>query len=485
MRAVVLLVMMKVSVGACAQVKDRLSSAGFRPIFDGRTLNGWRIGDKTGHGTGGKWFVKDGAIHGTQDRPGNGGILLSGKLYGDFEVELEMRNDYGPDSGLFLRSTEKGQAYQAMIDFHADGNLMGIYGEGLGGFVARNFDTLETEDRIKVREYRPFPLPFAAENWTKVWKPGRWNTLRARIVQNPPAITTWINGVRIMEFVDTEKRLPDVGHIALQVHGGGDWTKHFVRYRNIRVREFDGGSAVRGPGSGPNVVYVGFAQPDEWSGWLPIYQRHAAKFALASGGTVKIVPFDKATPEYLRSLKPDAVVLSGFARSFQDYAIETFRPVCRWVLEERRVPILALCGSHQLLGFLFNGRVFRDARLFDEPMRRRAAGEKVNNPDYHPEYFMERGFTPVTLQGSDPLFAGMGREAVFMESHYCEIKTLPSEFTLLASTAECRIQAMRHRVRPIVGVQFHPEDYSTEMVDGLRLLRNFFTVYGVRGKDRN
>ena len=32
-----------------------------------------------------------------------------------------MRNDYGPDSGLFLRSTERGQAYQALIDYHGGG----------------------------------------------------------------------------------------------------------------------------------------------------------------------------------------------------------------------------------------------------------------------------------------------------------------------------------------------------------------------------
>jgi hypothetical protein len=40
-----------------------------------------------------------------------------------------------------------------------------------------------------------------------------------------------------MEYTDTEKRLPDKGVIALQVHGGGDHTKEFVRYRNVRVKE--------------------------------------------------------------------------------------------------------------------------------------------------------------------------------------------------------------------------------------------------------
>jgi hypothetical protein len=43
--------------------------------------------------------------------------------------------------------------------------------------------------------------------------------------------------VKFLEFTDTEKRLGDKGGIALQVHGGGDYTKQFVRYRNIRVKE--------------------------------------------------------------------------------------------------------------------------------------------------------------------------------------------------------------------------------------------------------
>ena len=45
--------------------------AGFVSIFDGKTLKGWHVSGKTVHGTGGLWVVKDGAIVGTQDRPGN------------------------------------------------------------------------------------------------------------------------------------------------------------------------------------------------------------------------------------------------------------------------------------------------------------------------------------------------------------------------------------------------------------------------------
>lgn len=216
--------------------KERFDEQGFRPIFDGKSLAGWHVSSKTGHGTGGKWVVHDGAIVGSQDKPGNGGIVLTDAPFGDFEVALEMKNDFGPDSGLFLRSTENGHAYQAMIDYHADGNLMGIYGEGLSGAISlRNFDFGAKVTEIKPHD-APFALPIAPGDWPGLWRHGSWNELRARIVGNPPKIVTWINGVRFMEFQDKEKRHPDQGGIALQVHGGGDHTKEFVRYRNIRVK---------------------------------------------------------------------------------------------------------------------------------------------------------------------------------------------------------------------------------------------------------
>ena len=74
-------------------------------------------------GSGGRWVVEDSAIVGSQDKPGNGGIIITDKNYGDFEVIVEMKNDYGPDSGLFLRSNERGQAYQALIDYHGGGDF--------------------------------------------------------------------------------------------------------------------------------------------------------------------------------------------------------------------------------------------------------------------------------------------------------------------------------------------------------------------------
>ncbi|REK11429.1 MAG: DUF1080 domain-containing protein [Planctomycetota bacterium] len=225
---------------------EKFSDEGFVSIFDGRTLDGWHVSAQSGHSrasknqSGGRWVVEEGAITGSQDIPGNGGIVITDKKYGDFEVALEMNNDFVPDSGLFLRSTERGQAYQYMIDYHAGGNLAGVYGEGLpGGIHLRNFSFLDKVTEIRQQEC-PFPLPVSPEEWPSFWKHGEWNELRARIVGNPPRIVTWINGVRFMEFEDTEKRLGDTGGIALQVHGGGgDLTNEYVRYRNIRVKTLD------------------------------------------------------------------------------------------------------------------------------------------------------------------------------------------------------------------------------------------------------
>ena len=178
--------------------------------------------------------------HRQPGHPGNGGIIVTDELFGDFEVALEMNNDFGPDSGLFLRSTEDGKAWQAMIDYHAGGNLMGIYGEGLGGKPAvLNFSFGDKVTTIIPQTNSPVALPVLPGAWPGFWRHGQWNELRARIVNNPPTITTWINGVKFMEWTEKELRHPARGGIALQVHGGGDFTKQFVRYRNIRVKRLN------------------------------------------------------------------------------------------------------------------------------------------------------------------------------------------------------------------------------------------------------
>ncbi len=234
-----------------ADAGEKKKDDGFVSIFDGKSLEGWHVSAKSGHSkksgnkNGGKWVVADGVITGTQDEPGNGGIIITDKKYKNFEVALEMKNDFGLDSGLFLRSTEDGKAYQAMIDYYEGGNLMGIYGEGIGAFHYRNYSFLASPDKItadiKGKDKGPTPLPVSPEKWPAFWKHGEWNELKARITGNPPTVTTWIKGVKFMEWTDEKKRLPDDGGIALQVHGGQPerFFGKTVRYRNIRVKVLD------------------------------------------------------------------------------------------------------------------------------------------------------------------------------------------------------------------------------------------------------
>jgi hypothetical protein len=256
------LVLVAAAITLPSTAGEKQKTDAYVSIFDGKTLEGWHVSAKSGHSSksknksGGKWEVKDGYITGTQDEPGNGGILITDKKYKNFEVVLEMKNDFGLDSGLFLRSTEAGNCYQAMIDYYEGGNLMGLYGEGLSpGFHLRNFSFLKTPDKIsadiKGKDKAPTPLPVSPEEWPNFWKDGEWNELKARITGNPPTITTWIKGKKFVEWTDDQKRFlpgtnpkvlfPEEGGIGLQVHGGAPdrFFGKSVRYRNIRVKVLD------------------------------------------------------------------------------------------------------------------------------------------------------------------------------------------------------------------------------------------------------
>ena len=183
----------------------------YKPLFDGKSLQGWQV-LRTGHGTGGKWEAVEGVLQGTQDPPGNGGVLATTEKYGDFEVVVEINPDWGIDSGLFLRTTERGACYQITIDHRPGGQVGTLYGEGCGGWLQQN------------------------REWEKAWRKGEWNLLRAIVQGQPPRIQAWLNGQQLVDFTDTKERLPAEGFIAVQVHGGGDWKGKLTRFRNFRLR---------------------------------------------------------------------------------------------------------------------------------------------------------------------------------------------------------------------------------------------------------
>ena len=196
--------------------------SGFTPLFNGKDLTGWHVSQTNHHGTSAGWSVKDGVVLATQDRPGNGGILLTDKRYRDFEVSLEVNPDWGCDGGLFLRSNEAGDAYQVMIDYLEGGSVGGIYGEGLSGVTTK-------------------PTP----EYAKLWKKGEWNLLRARIEGDVPHIQVWLNGQPFVDWRDTANHAKDGatdGMVALQMHFSNDKTPRwkaggFHRFRNVSIKE--------------------------------------------------------------------------------------------------------------------------------------------------------------------------------------------------------------------------------------------------------
>lgn len=197
---------------------------GFKSIFNGKDTKGWHISEVNHHGNTKGWSVKDGVLMVTQDKPGNGGILLTDKKYKNFEVSLDINPDFGCDGGLFLRSNEKGNAYQVMIDYLERGMVGGVYGEGLKDVKA---------DNSKARE------------WQKHWKKGEWNNLRARIEGDVPHIQVWLNGEQIVDWTDTANHAADgasEGMIAVQAHFSNEKTPRWVqggfhRFKNIAVKE--------------------------------------------------------------------------------------------------------------------------------------------------------------------------------------------------------------------------------------------------------
>jgi hypothetical protein len=135
-----------------------------------------------------------------------------------------------------------------------------------------------------------------------------------------------------------------------------------------------------------------------------------------------------------------------------------------------------------LLGFCCNRNIRRLKVLRDEPMRKLCRFEHwPRRPCTDPKYdlsghFVAEGFLPVRRVRRDSLFVGLPKTMIMRCSHYCEVKKLPPGFVLLATSDHCRIEAMRHRTKPLYGTQFHPEAYAEPFLHGKKLLGNFAAI---------
>jgi hypothetical protein len=255
---------------------------GFTPLFDGKSLTGWHVSKTNHHGTTPDYHVLHGLIVATQSPFGRGGILLTDKKYKNVELYMEVKPDYGCDSGLFFRSNEAGDAYQVTMDYLPGGSIGGIYGEGLQGVGGRGAapaagtqagaaaargaavgatgtaapsepggptggGAAATTAAATAAQSVAGGIPLGSTSaqgdapWMKAWKREDWNKVRVRIVGDVPHITVWLNDQQITDFTDTANHAKDgitEGSIAIQVHGGTRWVPGgFWRWRTIAVKE--------------------------------------------------------------------------------------------------------------------------------------------------------------------------------------------------------------------------------------------------------
>jgi hypothetical protein len=238
--------------------------AGFTPIFNGKDLTGWHVSKTNHHGITPDYHVQHGMIVGSQRPLGSGGILLTDRKFRNYEVYMEVKPDWGCDSGIFLRSTESGAAYQVTMDFLpnggmgnviGEGGMTGVGGRGRGGApaaAAAGRGAAPAAAQPAARGAAPAqpagpPPGFGQGNqadrpWVKVWKRDDWNSVRVRMEGEIPHVTVWFNDVQITDFTDVANNAIGgitEGPIAIQVHGGPQrWVQGgFWRWRNLGIKE--------------------------------------------------------------------------------------------------------------------------------------------------------------------------------------------------------------------------------------------------------
>ena len=198
-------------------------AAGWKLLFDGKSLSGWR-GYKTETPPTG-WRAENGVLI----RDGAGGDLMTVEQYGDFEFRFEWKVTPNGNSGVIYRiaTTEEypwhtGPEYQILHNQgHRDGK-----------------DPITSAGA----NYAVNPPP---KDVTKAV--GEWN--EGRIVARGNHVEHWLNGVKVVEYeigsADWEARVKASkfakmanygrvkrGYIALQDHGD------VVSYRNLKIRTF-------------------------------------------------------------------------------------------------------------------------------------------------------------------------------------------------------------------------------------------------------
>ncbi len=127
---------------------------------------------------------------------------------------------------------------------------------------------------------------------------------------------------------------------------------------------------------------------------------------------------------------------------------------CKLYLEKFPGPIIGMCAGHQLIGEFFGGKV------------RSSSESETGTPEF--------GLTEITIDKENELFKGLPEKFAAWESHNDEVSEISDELEVLAHSSTCRFEAIKNRLKPIYGVQFHPEVQHTH--HGKEIFRNFIQL---------
>jgi GMP synthase (glutamine-hydrolysing) len=155
------------------------------------------------------------------------------------------------------------------------------------------------------------------------------------------------------------------------------------------------------------------------------------------------------TAKRIRELAPRGLILSGGPASvYADGA-----PLCDPEIFNLGIPVLGICYGMQLMCQALGGRVQ------GHPVREFGRAHVTVNKD---------------AKEARELFDGVSEKTQVWMSHGDQVDTVSNDFVSLARTDTCHHAAVKHRTRPLYGLQFHPE--VTHTPEGKKILANFLTT---------
>lgn len=177
------------------------------------------------------------------------------------------------------------------------------------------------------------------------------------------------------------------------------------------------------------------------------FAHNLARYVRLLGEEVVVVRNDKVDANQVRSLAPEAIVLSPgpCTPAEAGCSIEVVRQL------HESIPMLGVCLGHQAIGAALGAEVVRAPR----PVHGQASSIRHDGAG---------------------LFASMPKELTVGRYHSLVLDP-PSLPACLRPTAwtECGlIMAVRHAWLPVVGVQFHPESVLTH--HGTTIVENFLRL---------